>query len=273
MPRIKLKMEGRGAGVVVTVASVDEASLQELACRTFSLPAASLFTGFPPRPYNPSAAPKDGDLVEVRAPPPPPPSPYTLLRFPVPGDNSCLFHSVGFLLFGGAVGERSMALREEVASEVLANREFWTPVILGRSNDDYASYIRRPTTWGGATELFILSSRYKVEIVAVEVRSSVAYHFGEFKYEKRIFLIYSGCHYDALVLGTGVEPTSRLLPAAEPRFKESAMAVAAEARANKQFVDIGALQLKCADCGFGVNGEGAVAHAKATGHYQFNEWR
>ena len=270
--RIKLKMEGRGPGkvVIIDATSSSAASLAALACETFSLPAADLFCGFPPRPLATSPPIRDGDLVEVRVPPP---CPFSLVRFPVPGDNSCLFHAVGFCLFGGAVGERPPALRAEVAREVLANSDFWNEAVLARPPRDYADYICRQNTWGGATELLILAKLHGGEICAVEVRSGVVYHFGEGA-EKRLFLIYTGCHFDALVVGTGAVAGDRLVPAAEPRFKESALAVAAAAKAAREFVDVGALQLKCHDCGLGVTGgEDAMRHAKETQHVQFVEWK
>jgi len=273
MVRIKLKMDGRGPGVVVNVENLDAESVRALACTTFSLPAADLFVGFPPRPIAPDRPIANGDCVEVRLPPPPPPSLFALSRFRVPGDNSCLFHSFGFCLYGGAVGAHSPALRAEVAREVLANGAFWTEVVLGRANADYAAYIERPTTWGGATELLILSKKFGVEARAVEIRSGVCYCFNEGA-PRAIYFLYDGCHYDALVVGDGAAEGARLLPAAEARFKESALAVAAAERASRSFVDVGALQLRCVECGFGAKGgEDAMAHAKDTGHVQFAEWK
>lgn len=151
---VKLKMQGRGPGTVVTVESGDLDALATLACKTFCIPTAILFTGFPPTR---ATEVRDNDLVEVREPPPLPPPPFSVARFAVPGDNSCLFHSIGFLLYGGAIGAHSAALRAEVAKEVLSNRVAWTAVILGRSNEEYAEFITRPKTWGGATEMQILS--------------------------------------------------------------------------------------------------------------------
>lgn len=115
--------------------------------------------------------------------------------------------------------------------------------------------------------------------MAVEIRSGVAYRFNEGAARgKRCYLIYTGCHFDALVAAGGAagaaDEGARLLPAAEARFEASALALAAEERANRKFVDVGALQLKCVDCGFGVTGgEHAMAHAKDTGHVSFAEWK
>ena len=111
--------------------------------------------------------------------------------------------------------------------------------------------------------------------MAVEIRSGVAYRFNEGAASgKRAFLIYTGCHFDALVSGAGADAGARLLPAAEARFEASALALAAQERANRQFVDVGALQMKCVECGFGVTGgEHAMAHAKEMGHVNFAEWK
>lgn len=275
MLRIKLQMKGRGPGSIHSIASdATEADLAALAASAFSLPSVRLFTGFPPRPF---ALPlTDGTLIEVREPPP---NPFELARFVVPADNSCLFHSVGFLLHGGPLGARAAELRAEAAREVLASPDVWTEAVLGRPPAEYAAYLSRASTWGGGLELSILAMKHRVEIVAVEVRSGVAYKFGEGAgFDTRAFLVYDGLHYDALVSargsGVGAARAERLLPASEEGYAEAALALAARARAAHQYTDTVGFSLRCGACGVGVVGQAeAVAHAEGTGHTNFVEFK
>ena len=55
---------------------------------------------------------------------------------------------------------------------------------------------------------------------------------------------------------------------------EQARAVAAEARAARQYTDTSSFTLRCLVCQKGLVGEkGAQEHAKATGHINFAEYR
>ena len=170
---------------------------------------------------------------------------------------------------------RAAELRASVARAVMDDPSTWSEAVLGRPGAEYAAYISRMETWGGGLELSILCSLHRVEIVANEIRSGVAYKFGEGSgFPLVMFLIYDGLHYDALVSGEGREADERLLPAAEPRWRGAALAVAAAACAAHQFTDVAGFSLRCGGCGLGVVGQvEAVEHAKATGHANFLEFK
>jgi ubiquitin thioesterase OTU1 len=122
------------------------------------------------------------------------------------------------------------------------------------------------------------------------------YVYGEDKkHRKRVFLLYNGIHYDAVV-GTlsPVKPTKNEVKAkknvnqeletpqtlfefdtasarAKVAFSE-VRAMAEAAKATKQFVNVATFTLRCGQCGQGFKGaKEAQAHAQATGHVQFTQ--
>jgi ubiquitin thioesterase OTU1 len=77
----------------------------------------------------------------------------------------------------------------------------YSDAMLGKANDLYCQQIMDPNVWGGGVELSILASNYNVEIVAIDISTLHAYHFGQsIGTSERVFLLYSGIHYDAVAL-------------------------------------------------------------------------
>lgn len=73
--------------------------------------------------------------------------------------------------------------------------------MLGRPNDEYCEWIRKPASWGGAIEVSILSNYYGIEIDVVDITNALINRFGEDKeYGMRVFLLFDGIHYDPLYL-------------------------------------------------------------------------
>lgn len=117
-----------------------------------------------------------------------------------PSDNSCLFHAAAYVLRNKSRTE-GPKLREECASIVQAHDDFFTELLLERPNHEYVEWIRRPTSWGGAVELVILSFLTQTEIIALDLESVRMQRFGHDKdYTVRAFLVYTGKHYDAIAL-------------------------------------------------------------------------
>ncbi|KAK5667111.1 ubiquitin-specific protease otu1 [Batrachochytrium dendrobatidis] len=111
-------------------------------------------------------------------------------------DNSCLFRSIGYLLENNP--EISSKLRNVVSSKILADPIHYNAAILGKDPSVYASWILKPNSWGGGIELAILSEHYKVEIDLIDVATTRMSRLGENQYESRIFVMYTGIHYDAI---------------------------------------------------------------------------
>ena len=118
----------------------------------------------------------------------------------MPADNSCMFHSVNYVLYDKKQGEPEK-LRKMIAETVLSNPQKFNATFLGQPNQYYAAWIMQKDTWGGAIELSILSVLLQTEIVALDVQTTRMYRYGEDEdYTTRVFILYSGKHYDAMAL-------------------------------------------------------------------------
>eukprot|EP00126_Sphaerothecum_destruens_P006809 Sdes_comp19539_c0_seq3m11145 len=121
-----------------------------------------------------------------------------LVKRVIESDNSCLFNSVGYV-FEKVFKNHATHLRQIIADVVGENPLIYTNSILGMPNHEYQRWILDKKHWGGGIELRILSSHYKTEICALDVKTMRANRFGEDEnYPKRVFVIYDGIHYDAL---------------------------------------------------------------------------
>jgi hypothetical protein len=67
-----------------------------------------------------------------------------LIRYSVPSDNSCLFSSIYFVLHSGKSDLSSNKyLRNLVATKIESDQITYSEAILGRTNSDYCTWIRR----------------------------------------------------------------------------------------------------------------------------------
>lgn len=136
-----------------------------------------------------------------------------LLRRSVPNDNSCLFYSLAYLCKNAdpcAKVERS--LREVCAQAALTDPHPDTRALfLGHSSvQAYSEWIRNPHHWGGENEIFILAAHFGVEVVVVSCESltTLCYNGGDDGSDSkkhRVYILYTGQHYDPLVGGTRSE--------------------------------------------------------------------
>ncbi|ESL08463.1 hypothetical protein TRSC58_03834 [Trypanosoma rangeli SC58] len=117
-----------------------------------------------------------------------------------PSDNSCLFHAAAYVLRDKSRTD-GPKLRDECANAVLADPGYFTELLLEKPNHEYAEWIRRPTSWGGAIELMILSFTEQTEIVTLDLESTRMERFGQgMGYTVRAFVVYTGRHYDAIAM-------------------------------------------------------------------------
>jgi len=181
----------------------------------------------------------------------------------MPDDNSCLFHGLVYLL---DPFKPPSALRQMVATEVRGNPVKWDAATLGKTPNEYVDYILDPIRWGGQVELAIMSSAYKAEIGVMEVQSGRCDVYGEGSgYTRRVYLLHSGIHFDAVQFGE-----ARAVPPSGFADAEAARRLAAERRSSGQFVDQDSMKLRCKICGFIAVGDyEARAHAGGTGHKEF----
>lgn len=214
---------------------------------------------------------------------------HLLLRV-VPDDNSCLFNAVGLLLDYGNQYESDVAtkLRRTVAEAVTEDPLTWCEPILGQEPHVYTSKILNKNAWGGAIELAILSAHYRTEICSIDVQSGRVDRFGESEnYPNRIFLVYSGIHYDALTVSP-ISPEEvpissefppelgfdmRIFGSHEDDILEAALVLVGQLREKHYYTDTAAFTLRCEQCRTALVGEkDARQHAQLTGHTDFGEY-
>jgi hypothetical protein len=196
--------------------------------------------------------------------------------WPIPADNSCLFNAIDFLLYGdeGAKLQGPMYYRRLVVGAIREDPVMYNEEFLEKKPDAYITWILNPEKWGGEIELFILSAQLRVEIAVVDVETNVSLVYGSGAgYDHRIFLIYDGTHYDAVVNDL-LPPSSnaRLFPPGSDDILEEVKALARTKREMRQFTNLRSGSLMCKQCnGVFVGQAEAVQHAQRTGHTNFGE--
>lgn len=120
----------------------------------------------------------------------------------MPKDNSCLFHSIAYTCDGRCVksGRNAMKQRLRAHALVRSNSLIFTEAVLDSPVGKYLETLLLPHTWGSAIELQVFASLYQCEIFAFDYSQPTVYRFGIGRsFSKRVFLVYSGNHYDVLV--------------------------------------------------------------------------
>lgn len=200
------------------------------------------------------------------------------LKRTIADDNSCLFNAIGYVLLNQAP-DQSMALRMLIADTVRSNpHHIYTATYLGtQSVDDYIRLITAPSTWGGAIELAIFAQHFQTEIVSIDVETTKPYHFGEGSgYGTRVYILYSGIHYDALVQSTSSGDITTFPSSGDEADMSliSALSVAEEEKRLHRYTNTKTFSLQCADCMLALVGQTeAQDHCRLTGHANFQEYK
>lgn len=180
-----------------------------------------VLSGFPPKPLDPSpdACVKDTGLrsndtlivqegearVQTAATTgkkyvPPASDKAHFTRRVCPSDNSCLFHACAYVLRDRSRSDGPL-VRKQCVDHIRAHPEQFNEESLAMSNNQYATWLSRSDTWGGAVELQILSQLYEAEIYALDLESTSMQKFGtEEGHSVRAFIVYTGNHYDCIAM-------------------------------------------------------------------------
>ena len=204
-----------------------------------------------------------------------------IVRRVMPDDNSCLFHTIAYVLEGEKVASQATLtrLRRLVSKTIQEDNGFqYDAATLAKSPSEYARWILQPNSWGGAIELSIFAQAYSTEIFALDVINGIGNCFGENDgYGKRVYVIFDGIHYDAIAISPIEEEKELDLvefkPWDQPVEKMALDYLRKEKRAGN-YTDTQKFQILCQQCQTILVGEkGAAMHAMTTGHSQFVEKR
>ena len=126
----------------------------------------------------------------------------TLHRIEVPGEGSCLFLSIDYLINGGKLDLDSPGPMRKIVADAIRKdpAKYKDDIPDGSSAEDYCDWIMKTTTWGGRMELKILAQHFGVEIAALYIHKKRfrKMHIIKRNYQNRILLIYTGIHYNPL---------------------------------------------------------------------------
>lgn len=184
-----------------------------------------------------------------------------MIRRTVPNDNSCLFYAFAYCCEGAVTASRGVEqrLRRVVADAVLADPDPETRALfLGKAVQEYADWIMNPFHWGGEPEIVILSEYYKVETVVVncETMSTSVYGQGPSATKGRIYVLYTGQHYDPLVAGASPDVSQSDEVKVQPLGDNTGLDASALSLAKQHVVDAArkaaqkrVKKIKCGGCG------------------------
>jgi len=118
----------------------------------------------------------------------------------VDADNSCLFSSIAYLIDKDNFNTSSSLIYRLIIVDHIKQNKI-DESIFGMSKNEYLEKISDSDTWGGAIELKMFSEIFDIQIAVLDVQSGRTDIFGEIEdFEKRIYLLYNGIHYDPLVM-------------------------------------------------------------------------
>ncbi|EGV60719.1 ubiquitin-specific protease otu1 [Yamadazyma tenuis] len=204
---------------------------------------------------------------------------YLILRN-IKDDNSCMFNAIGYATKTDSATE----MRAVCASYIMSDPDKFDEVTLGRSNDDYCSWITKKDSWGGAIELGILSDYYKVRINCIDIESGniIKFENEDSPPSSFINLVYSGIHYDVLsanpILSTSEKDKDidtslwqRGSPEETPIMK-AAESLCKLLQTKNYTTNTTRFRIRCLECYDVLVGEtGAAKHANEKGHFRFGE--
>lgn len=182
-----------------------------------------------------------------------------IVRRVMPDDNSCLFHTIAYLLENEKVATQATLakLRRKISDAIRADCGVnFDEAILQKRPEEYAKWITQQNSWGGAIELMIFAEQYATEIFALDVTSGHANCFGETGgYEKRVYVIFDGIHYDAIVMNPIPEEKEldlvQFIPWDQAVEKMAIDFALAEKKAGK-FTNTQSFQILCQQCQTGT---------------------
>jgi len=183
-----------------------------------------------------------------------------VLRRRVPNDHSCLFWAVAYVAEGaGCSRSKAHELREVCAQDALNDADPATRALLLGMNsiEEYATWIRNDFHWGGENEVMVLAKHYGVEVAVVCCESLHVLCYGSDNpgCTERVYVLYTGQHYDPLVSGDSTSvPTSderRRFPKGDTSLEAAAIEIARthNQEAAKRAGERRAKRIKCLGCG------------------------
>ncbi|KAI7868574.1 hypothetical protein BDF14DRAFT_1880830 [Spinellus fusiger] len=247
-------------------------------------------SGYPPKPISPqvvdlkTAGLRDGDVLTIQRVDPPKEIATPKVQKMGSTEAVAIAKGRGYVVLRiyRYVLKRDVSkaqdLRHVVAGVIDQESITYDDATLGKPREHYVEWIKKNTAWGGAIELSIFSQYYGVEIASIDIQTGRIDRFGEGNYQERVFILYTGIHYDALAMAPTMDSPMEFdqtqFSIHENDVLDAATQLAAALRQAHHYTDVANFSLKCQICQKGLVGEkDAQVHATSTGHTQFVEYK
>lgn len=148
-------------------------------------------------------------------------------------------------------------------------------IIIDRPFDEYLQWIMKEESWGGGIELYILAKLLQAEIYVITIESLSYNIFGQDGgYKQRIYLLYTGIHYDIITRNAFDEcpeaEDQRVFDPTDKLAEDGALFIANEQRKQQKFVNLNKCAFVWTVCNTPLaTMEELREHAKETGHQNF----
>lgn len=201
---------------------------------------------------------------------------YAILRN-VPDDNSCMFRAISYSLTN-QLSMDGINLRQIVSDTIAGDPFTYNEMVLGRPIDKYCEWIQKKDSWGGAIELGIIAGSLGIRINCFDVETGNLMVFQDeaAKPSKFICLVYSGIHYDSIVLN-GILSLNKQADVGNWSLQEDLIVSASKLlvkllQLKNYSTNTTTFRVRCLECYLVLVGEnGASKHANETGHFSFGE--
>lgn len=188
----------------------------------------------------------------------------------VPDDNSCLFHAISYCIYKET--SLSEELRNIVSLEILSKPNIYSEVILERSNQDYAKWITKKDSWGGAIEIGILSEKMSTATYVIDIDAEKIEKFNEDKFDNFIMIMFNGIHYDSVELANGKTVFNKQDSLMSNLVLSGALGISKQMKSTGYSFNTRRDKIICNVCKNILTGEREVAkHAESTGHVDFGQ--
>lgn len=141
----------------------------------------------------------------------------------------------------------------------------------GQRVEAYVAWINHPHSWGGFVDLIVLSECFQVQFSVISTESLYWTHYPNDaqQYVRRVYLLYDGIHYDA-VIGHCLEGEIRYFSPTDEETLEKVTALARSLQVADDEQDIAIYT--CKHCGLSLVGQAELArHSYDTGHNDYVE--
>jgi ubiquitin thioesterase OTU1 len=194
-----------------------------------------------------------------------------VIKINIDADNSCLFNAIGYLTEKKS-SNMAVTYRMICGSIIQSNPKKYTKAYLNNKTiAEYVEYITNPLRWGGGIEIEILANYYNIQIAVGYIESGAFYFIGPKENNKRIYLCYSGLHYDALVTSNNL---SGMFTIDDSATLDKMTKWLQEEKVKGNYTNTKDFHLLCSICNEAMQGTTmAKQHAQFTKHTQFEEYK